>query len=437
EVAEVENAGEKEPSEASAEAEVEAAEREPPKTSFLSSDVDPIGSSFLSGNFSVGMSSSSDFYSTADEGRGDSSDGAPKSVDFRNELEARRDDDDPTNDLTADEERFLARLIDTLEDTDTGSYELVMYVASSTSASDGIDNLQGREGVDTFEAGDDDDYTLITDLTGPTESEPGLEWTGTVDLTDRGGYSWSGSIDFGDETDPVNWTSSPGSTEISHTFANLGIYTVTVTITNDDGQSHESTLVLDVSEDSVEITELDINGGLENRSVVKTADIVFSDSTFAADLLANLTDNDTTNDQLRVERRDLAGNSLSTPEYLSLPASAFTVSGNTLTIDFGSLGIQQNGVFAIQVDTDRDFDFDEDDKEVRFHRLLADVNGDGEVDHTDYQKIRSAYRRPDRYTDADVDGDGIVGRLDLRIFNSLARTRFQDKLLFGRDALDD
>ena len=348
-------------------------------------------------------------------------------VALRDELEAR-------NDLTPDEQQFLNRLIDSLNDTDTGSYDLVMYVSASVSETDGTDTLQGREGIDTFEAGEDDDYSLTANLSGDPASEPGVEWTGTVDLTDRGGHSWSGTIDFGDGDIPLDVL--PGQTQIQYTFETSGIHIITVVITNDDGLTHTTTLEVNVTDNSVEITELDINAGLENRSAVKTADVVFSDATIFDDILASLADTDSENDRLKIERLQLNGESYSEPEYLTLPASAFTVSGTTLSIDFGVLGIQQNGVFAIRVDTDGDFD-NGYEQQVRFHRLLGDVNGDGKVDRTDLLKTRRAYRRPANYADADVDGNGIVDRLDLRIFSSLARTGFRDKLLFDRDDLDD
>lgn len=64
---------------------------------------------------------------------------------------------------------------------------------------------------------------------------------------------------------------------------------------------------------AAQLIDFDINGGLENRSAIKQIDVVFNDQDFLADLLTSLNDADPTNDRIRLERKDLAGNAVSGP----------------------------------------------------------------------------------------------------------------------------
>ena len=227
-----------------------------------------------------------------------------------------------------------------------------------------------------------------------------------------------------------------GSFDGTHTYAADGVYTVSVTVTDDDGGVDTETFAVTVNKVDSTLTGFGVNDERENRSAVKTVDLAFNDIDFIGDLLNSLGDGDVETDRVRIERLDLAGNAIGAGEFLSLPAAAFVQNGLKLSIGFGAAGLQQNGVYAVRVDMDGNLSngFEE---ARRFHRLLGDVNGDGKVDRTDLAKTRAAYRRPGRYSDADVDGDGDVDRFDLRIYSTLARTRYRDRLLFDRHELDD
>ena len=86
---------------------------------------------------------------------------------------------------------------------------------------------------------------------------------------------------------------------------------------------------------SGQITGFDANGGLANRSSIHSVDVLFNDESFIDDLLDSLNDGDPTNDRIRLERLDLAGNS--TGEFLQVP---MVRDGLTLRLDFGAAGLQ-------------------------------------------------------------------------------------------------
>jgi len=172
-------------------------------------------------------------------------------VALRQDLESRRDDSGPQNDLSEDEADFLTRLVDSLDDIDTGNYELQMYRSTSASATDGIDDLQGHAGVDVLNGGTNDDYWLTLTVGGAASSNEGSAWNGSATFTDRGGFTWTAVVNYGDGSSPVSWspTAEDRGTNIllSHVFAAAGDYTVTVTFTNDDGLTDTMTFDVDVN----------------------------------------------------------------------------------------------------------------------------------------------------------------------------------------------
>ncbi len=143
------------------------------------------------------------------------------------------------NNLTTDETQLLQRLIDSLNDTDTGNYELLIYRSSSANASDGIDDIQGRAGVDEIDGGQGDDYSLGLQVTGSASTNQGSVWNGSTVFTDRGGFSWTATINYGDGSTPVTWSPTASNRNqqlsLSHVYLTSGQRAITVNFANDDG----------------------------------------------------------------------------------------------------------------------------------------------------------------------------------------------------------
>ncbi|MFO0977379.1 MAG: PKD domain-containing protein [Planctomycetaceae bacterium] len=168
---------------------------------------------------------------------------------IRDQLRSRRDDSDPSNDLSDQEVDFLARLEDSLADTDTGSYELLMYRSHRVNSTDQIDSLQGRSGLDTLYGGPGDDYSISLDVqwNGLTVPEA-AQWSNSLSFHDRGGYSWTLIVDYGDGTSAIRSDIEPGEpTPFDHIYGDDGVYVVTITVMNDDGLVAVSTATVVVT----------------------------------------------------------------------------------------------------------------------------------------------------------------------------------------------
>ncbi len=208
-------------------------------------------------------------------------------VALRAELESRRDDEDSQNDLTADEQLLLGRLADSLDDTDTGDYELLVYRSTSANANDGIDTIRGRGGIDRINGGPGDDYSLQLDLAGMATVSEAATWGGTYRITDRGGDAWTVVVNYGDGTAPVTLypaADSVGSLlPLSHVYGDNGQYVITVTVTSDDGLQQTSTLPVTVSNVAPNAALNGPSNGVTGTPVVLT--VSASDPAGAADPL--------------------------------------------------------------------------------------------------------------------------------------------------------
>ncbi len=110
---------------------------------------------------------------------------------MRTQLEARTD-------LSSSEQLLLNRLRETLDDKDTGNYELLIYSFAQRSRIDGVDVLRGRGGVDFLEGGNGDDYNITIQVGNLPTVTQGSALLHTVQYVDRGGARQNVFVDYGD-----------------------------------------------------------------------------------------------------------------------------------------------------------------------------------------------------------------------------------------------
>ncbi len=103
-------------------------------------------------------------------------------VALRAQLEARAD-------LSVNEQLLLNRLRETLDDKDTGNYELLVYSFAQRNRVDGVDVLRGRGGVDVLEGGSGDDYNITIQIGNLPTATQDSAFLHTIQYVDRGGAS--------------------------------------------------------------------------------------------------------------------------------------------------------------------------------------------------------------------------------------------------------
>lgn len=153
---------------------------------------------------------------------------------------------------------------------------------------------------------------------------------------------------------------------------------------------------------------LTVQRGQTQRSFIRYLDLAFSDSTLPQQLV----------DQGRIQLTHLGLNGLGPSVPISL-AGLLGAAGNTLAVDFGTLGLggdpngyAGDGLYQLGLDMDGNGSFE---TALAFHRLLGDVTGDGAVLADDFAEVAKTLVSSKYRADADTNGDGTVDLLDLFI----------------------
>ncbi|MDA9777940.1 PKD domain-containing protein, partial [Rubripirellula sp.] len=192
--------------------------------------------------------------------------------------------------------------------------------------------------------------------------------------------------------------------------------------TEDAPASADQTITATFSGASLIAQGIDVQKGANARSYIRNVDLLFSaDPTELLDA-----------GRIEVERFSLSAGegSVAAGTGTAIAVSGKSVSGNSLELDFGTLGIGGrwwlgDGFYRIMVDMNNDGNVaGPEDAIFEFYRLFGDANGDGVVNPSDDLVIRSQMNRSGANLDGDVDGSGRVNGRD-RLF---ARRRYNQAI---------
>ena len=178
----------------------------------------------------------------------------------------------------------------------------------------------------------------------------------------------------------------------------------------------------------LQATGIDVQNGANQRSYVRSLDVLFSTATGLSDLLAA--------GRVKVERFGIDATSVNPGTGSLVTGFGLTQADRSLRLDFGvgglgGLNAAGNGFYRILIDQDGNNSFgDPGDAAFEFFRLWGDANGDGKVDNTDASFVTSQVGRSGNNLDADLDGNGVVNSLD-QLFTSQQQGKKLEDLLFG------
>ena len=155
-------------------------------------------------------------------------------------------------------------------------------------------------------------------------------------------------------------------------------HTIVVRATDGGGLSFDKTLTVGVQNVN-ELVSFDVQKGAAQRSYIRYVDLVFESAAGLSQLISE--------GRFRLTRFDLSGNNA---VNVSL-SGKLKLSGNRVTVDFGTNGIggnrnsaTGNGYYRMTVDADRD---GSQETQRNFYRLLGDTNGDRTVNSTDRNNV--------------------------------------------------
>ena len=151
---------------------------------------------------------------------------------------------------------LFGRFENAVFDTDIGAYQLIVYRFDRANQTDDIDTILGNGGNDIINGGPGDNYDLVATVTDAVSLSEGNSLTETVSILDRPATSWTATVDYGDGSGPQSATvvplTDPTLTEtatlsLDHFYEDDGLFTITISITDDLGRSITETVTASVS----------------------------------------------------------------------------------------------------------------------------------------------------------------------------------------------
>lgn len=197
---------------------------------------------------------------------------------------------------------------------------------------------------------------------------------------------WAVSVDWGDATSAAFAQAATGAVAARpHAYVNSGRYTVTVTVTDKDGgQSQQRFLVV---AGPAGVTQVIIGDGTAQRSRVSSVTVAFSGVVDVQPGAFVLKDQRGRPINVRVATTQWGGQTIATLTFGRGPSNPSLPNGRyILSIDGGRL-VDRSIVQAVDASGQG---IAGSHRDVAFHRLLGDLNGDGRITRAD----RPIRRRP-------------------------------------------
>ena len=163
---------------------------------------------------------------------------------------------------------------------------------------------------------------------------------------------------------------------------------------------------------SLRTTGIDVQQGEQQRSYIRTVDVLFNSDAGLASLLAQ--------NPVSIYRYSLNATDITREAGTQVTGGVASVVGDRIRIDFGSVGITGNrstnagdGLYRVFVDGDADGLYNSAvDAVFEFARILGDADGNSVVDAADTSLVNAQQGRIGAGFSGDVDGSGAVNVTD-------------------------